>query len=114
MRLNSGSSGALVIGNPSLPPSIKEQWHLRDLPSAEQEAKIVGEMMGVKPITGKSASKDAVLRNIPNTEVCIETSLYGFVCLFTARACLSTVLSVCSQPELVNFCILYHITRGNS
>ena len=69
MRFNTGSSGALVVGNPFLPPSIKEQWHLRDLPSAENEAKTVGEMMGVKPITGKAASKEAVLRNVPNTEV---------------------------------------------
>ena len=70
---SAGSSGALVVGNPHLPPSIKEQWHLTDLPSAEQEAQIVGEMMGVKPITGRSASKETVLRNVPNTEVCTNT-----------------------------------------
>lgn len=70
-RFSTGSSGALVIGNPHLPPSIKEQWHLRDLPSAEQEAVDVGEMMGVKPIIGRAASKDAIMRNVPNTEVTV-------------------------------------------
>jgi len=58
-----------VVGNPYLPAAIREQWHLTDLPSAENEAKNVGEMMGVKPITGKAASKEGVLRNVPNTEV---------------------------------------------
>lgn len=75
MRFSTGSSGALVIGNPSLPPSIREQWHLAELPSADQEAHIVGEMLGVQPITGKSASKDAVLRNVPNTEVSLTASI---------------------------------------
>ena len=68
-RLSSGSSGALVISNPYLPPAIREQWRLADLPTADQESNAVSEMLGVKPISGRSASKEAILRNVPNTEV---------------------------------------------
>ena len=59
---------ALVVGNPKLPSGVAEQWGWSDLPYAEQEAEIVADLLGSKALTGASASKEALLRNISQME----------------------------------------------
>ncbi|XP_013408018.1 tetratricopeptide repeat protein 28 isoform X1 [Lingula anatina] len=68
-RLGLEATGSLIVGNPALPISIKEQWQWSELPSAEQEAKIIAEMMGAKPLTSHAATKEAVLHHMPKSEV---------------------------------------------
>lgn len=63
------SSGALVIGNPKLAPSIAQHWHLRDIPGADYEAKVVGELLTSRPLIGFEATKAAILNHLEQVEV---------------------------------------------
>ncbi|XP_053375846.1 tetratricopeptide repeat protein 28-like isoform X2 [Mercenaria mercenaria] len=63
------SSGAVVVGNPKLTPSICQHWHLHDIPSSEYEARIVGEILTARPLIGHEATKGAVLNQIEQVEV---------------------------------------------
>lgn len=63
------SSGALVVGNPHLTPSICQHWHLKEIPGAEYEARILGELLSCRPLIGPEATKGAVLHQIEQVEV---------------------------------------------
>ena len=63
------SSGAVVVGNPKLTPSIHQHWHLHDIPASEYEARIVGEILTARPLIGQEATKGAVLNQIEQVEV---------------------------------------------
>ncbi|XP_070206318.1 tetratricopeptide repeat protein 28-like, partial [Littorina saxatilis] len=63
------SSGALVVGNPQLTPSVSHHWHLNDIPGAEYEARILGELLSCRPLIGPEATKGAVLHQIEQVEV---------------------------------------------
>ena len=63
------SSGAVVVGNPKLTPAICQHWHLRDIPTAEYEARIVGEILTARPLIGQEATKGMVLSQIEQVEV---------------------------------------------
>ncbi len=59
-------TGALIVGNPDV-GRVRLNRRLKDippLPCAESEAIMVGEMLGVKPLLGKEATKQAVLQEI--------------------------------------------------
>ena len=58
------SSGALVVGNPQLPQPIAHHWHLKEIPGAEFEARILGELLSCRPLIGAEATKGAVLHQI--------------------------------------------------
>ncbi|CAB3376550.1 Hypothetical predicted protein [Cloeon dipterum] len=77
---------ALVVGNPKLPASITEQWGWNNLPLAEQEAIMVGELLqtssapalapsGPTLLVGKNASKQAVLTRLTSAD-CIHFSTH--------------------------------------
>ncbi|XP_064620053.1 tetratricopeptide repeat protein 28-like isoform X2 [Lineus longissimus] len=68
-KLYPSPSGALVVGNPKLVPAIAHQWQWNSLPATEHEAKLIAEMLGTKSLLGNDASKEAVIRLMPNTEV---------------------------------------------
>ncbi|CAG5117419.1 unnamed protein product, partial [Candidula unifasciata] len=63
------SSGALVVGNPRLTPVICQHWHLKEIPGAEFEARILGELLTCRPLIGAEATKAAVLHQIEQVEV---------------------------------------------
>ncbi|CAL1529180.1 unnamed protein product [Lymnaea stagnalis] len=63
------SSGALVVGNPRLTPAICQHWHLHEIPGAEFEARILGELLTCRPLIGSEATKGAVLHQIEQVEV---------------------------------------------
>ncbi|XP_025088925.1 tetratricopeptide repeat protein 28-like isoform X2 [Pomacea canaliculata] len=63
------SSGALVVGNPQLTPSICQHWHLKEIPGAEYEARILGELLSCRPLIGSEATKGAVLHQVEQVEV---------------------------------------------
>ncbi|WAR03805.1 TTC28-like protein [Mya arenaria] len=63
------SSGAVVVGNPKLTPSICQHWHLHDIPASEYEARIVGEILTARPLIGPEGTKGAVLNQIEQVEV---------------------------------------------
>ncbi|XP_033748780.1 tetratricopeptide repeat protein 28-like isoform X2 [Pecten maximus] len=63
------SSGAIVVGNPKLSSVISQHWHLKEIPSAEYEARIVSELLTCRPLIGQDATKPAVLHQIEQVEV---------------------------------------------
>ena len=61
-------SRALVVGNPRIPTSVTEHWGWGELPHSEQEAGIVGEILGCPTLTQNEATKDAVLAALGDAE----------------------------------------------
>ena len=59
-------SGALLVGNPWVKEvtDSKGKQLLEDLPSAKQEVEMIGEIFKVTPLTGKEATKAAVLKRL--------------------------------------------------
>ena len=60
------STGALIVGAPEVSKVIYrgEQKILAPLPGARKEAEMIGEMLGVIPLLGKDATKEAVLEQM--------------------------------------------------
>ena len=56
------NTGALIIGNP------KVDW-LQPLPGARKEAEMVGRLVGVPPLVGEEATKQAVLERISSVSL---------------------------------------------
>ncbi|XP_077995250.1 tetratricopeptide repeat protein 28-like [Glandiceps talaboti] len=66
---NSTSSlPALIVGSPKLPPAAQDRWGWGSLVNADQEARIVGDIFGIKPLLGSSATKETVLKTMSNAE----------------------------------------------
>ena len=57
-------SGALLVGDPYLEEVLYKGKKLAQLPYAEAEVKIIGEILHTAPLTGKEATKDEVLRRL--------------------------------------------------
>ncbi|XP_028826917.1 tetratricopeptide repeat protein 28 isoform X3 [Denticeps clupeoides] len=67
--LCSGSSSmAAVVGNPRLPPSVMDRWLWGPMPSAEEEANMVAELLGCQPLAGPSATKERVMSALTQAE----------------------------------------------
>ena len=58
------TTGALLVGNPWTETVIIKGKKIKQLPGAEEEVKMVGEILNVEPLTGKNATKDQVLRRL--------------------------------------------------
>ena len=71
-------TGALVVGNPDV-GEVHFKGRLTNisrLPSAENEARIVGEKLGVEPLLGQQATKEAVLQAM-NSVALIHIAAHG-------------------------------------
>ena len=59
-------TGALLVGDPCLEKIPKKaRKRLKQLPCAREEVKIVGTMLGTAPLIGEDATKDEVLKRLP-------------------------------------------------
>ena len=59
------SSGALLVGNPWVETvRIKGCRPFPQLPGAEEEVKMIGQILNIEPLTGKNATKDRVLSGL--------------------------------------------------
>ncbi|XP_048853351.1 tetratricopeptide repeat protein 28-like isoform X2 [Brienomyrus brachyistius] len=63
-----GSSMAAVVGNPRLPPSVMDRWLWGPMPSAEEEANMVAELLGCQPLAGPAATKERVMAALGQAE----------------------------------------------
>ncbi|MFT7805076.1 tetratricopeptide repeat protein 28-like isoform X2 [Arapaima gigas] len=63
-----GSSMAAVVGNPRLPPSVMDRWLWGPMPSAEEEANMVSELLGCQPLVGSAATKERVTSALGQAE----------------------------------------------
>lgn len=59
---------AAVVGNPRLPPSVMDRWLWGPMPSAEEEANMVAELLGCQPLAGPSATKERVMAALGQAE----------------------------------------------
>lgn len=68
-KYNPDCTGAVLVSNPKIPQCVTDQWQWGPLPGTEQECKMLGELLGAKPLTGVNASKENVIRQIQRSEV---------------------------------------------
>ncbi|MBD2168869.1 CHAT domain-containing protein [Calothrix membranacea FACHB-236] len=60
---------AVVVGNPVMPFRGIPPQQLDNLPGAEEEAKKVAQLFGTQAITGKVATKEAILKLLPQAQL---------------------------------------------
>jgi len=58
----------LVVGNPKIPSTVTDHWGWSDIPSAEQEANIVAEILQTRAVVGNQATKDSLLTQLEEAE----------------------------------------------
>ncbi|XP_053135271.1 tetratricopeptide repeat protein 28 isoform X2 [Hemicordylus capensis] len=61
-------SMAAVIGSPKLPSSVMDRWLWGPMPSAEEEAYAVSELLGCQPLVGGLATKERVMSALAQAE----------------------------------------------
>ena len=71
-------TGALIVGNPDVGEVHFKGWltNITRLPSAENEARIVAKKLGVEPLLGQQATKQAVLQEM-NSVALIHIAAHG-------------------------------------
>nr|XP_020025080.1 tetratricopeptide repeat protein 28 isoform X1 [Castor canadensis]XP_020025081.1 tetratricopeptide repeat protein 28 isoform X2 [Castor canadensis] len=65
---SSPTSMAVVIGNPKLPSAVMDRWLWGPMPSAEEEAYMVSELLGCQPLVGSVATKERVMSALTQAE----------------------------------------------
>ncbi|XP_032366889.1 LOW QUALITY PROTEIN: tetratricopeptide repeat protein 28-like, partial [Etheostoma spectabile] len=63
-----GVSMAAVVGNPRLPSPVMDRWLWGPMPSAEEEALMVAELLGCQPLAGPAATKERVMSALTQAE----------------------------------------------
>uniref|UniRef100_A0A8W7PRL9 CHAT domain-containing protein n=1 Tax=Anopheles coluzzii TaxID=1518534 RepID=A0A8W7PRL9_ANOCL len=63
-----GLNSALVIGGPKIPSSLSDTWGWSDSPASLQEAAMVSDMLNTKPLVSTSATKEAIVSELPAAE----------------------------------------------
>ena len=64
------ASGALLVGNPWLKTvRIKNSRPFKQLPGAEKEVKLIGQILNIEPLTGMNATKDQLLSRLPSVSL---------------------------------------------
>ncbi|XP_062372772.1 tetratricopeptide repeat protein 28-like [Sardina pilchardus] len=63
-----GVGTAAVVGNPRLPSSAMDRWLWGPMPSAEEEAAMVAELLGCQPLCGAGATKERVMAALSQAE----------------------------------------------
>ncbi|XP_060048527.1 tetratricopeptide repeat protein 28 isoform X2 [Erinaceus europaeus] len=65
---SSSTSMAAVVGNPRLPSAVMDRWLWGPMPSAEEEAYMVSELLGCQPLVGSMATKERVVSALSQAE----------------------------------------------
>ncbi|XP_010082909.1 PREDICTED: tetratricopeptide repeat protein 28-like, partial [Pterocles gutturalis] len=65
---SNSTSMAAVIGNPKLPSAVMDRWLWGPMPSAEEEAYMVSELLGCQPLVGSAATKERVMSALTQAE----------------------------------------------
>ena len=94
-------SGALLVGNPCLGTVRNKPWkNLPQLPGAEKEVKMIGQILNIEPLVGKNASKEKVLRGLSSVSL-VHIAAHG--CPDTGGIILSPNLASSDNPEEKDF-----------
>ena len=94
-------SGALLVGNPCLETVRIKPWkNLPQLPGAEKEVKMIGQILNIEPLVGKNASKEKVLSGLSSVSL-VHIAAHG--CPDTGGILLSPNLASSDNPEEKDF-----------
>ena len=94
-------SGALLVGNPCLETVRNKPWkNLPQLPGAEKEVKMIGQILNIEPLVGKNASKEKVLSGLSSVSL-VHIAAHG--CPDTGGIILSPNLASSDNPEEKDF-----------
>ena len=94
-------SGGLLVGNPCLETVRNKPWkNLPQLPGAEKEVKMIGEILNIEPLVGKNASKEKVLSGLSSVSL-VHIAAHG--CPDTGGIILSPNLASSDNPEEKDF-----------
>ena len=95
------TSGALLVGNPWVETErIKDNKPFPQLPGAEQEAEMIGQILNIKPLIGKDATKDQVLSRL-NSVSLVHLAAHG--CPETGEIISSPNLTDLIRPKEEDF-----------
>ena len=95
------TSGALLVGNPWVETvRIKDNKPFPQLPGAEKEAKMIGQILNIEPLTGKNATKNQVLSRL-NSVSLVHLAAHG--CPETGEIILSPDLADAKRPKEEDF-----------
>ena len=95
------TSGALLVGNPWVETvRIKDSKPFPQLPGAEKEAKMIGQILNTQPLIGKKATKDQVLSRF-NSVSLVHLAAHG--CRETGEIILSPNVADAERPKEEDF-----------
>ena len=95
------TSGALLVGNPWVETvRIKGSKPFPQLPGAEKEAKMIGQILNTEPLIGKKATKDQVLSRL-NSVSLVHLAAHG--CRETGEIILSPNVADADRPKEEDF-----------
>ena len=95
------TSGALLVGNPWVETvPIKDSKPFPQLPGAEKEAKMIGQILNTEPLIGKNATKDQVLSRL-NSVSLVHLAAHG--CRETGEIILSPNVADAERPKEEDF-----------
>ena len=95
------TSGALLVGNPWVETvRIKDSKPFSQLPGAEKEAKMIGQILNTEPLIGKNATKDQVLSRL-NSVSLVHLAAHG--CRETGEIILSPNVADAQRPKDEDF-----------
>ena len=95
------TSGALLVGNPWVETvRIKDNKPFPQLPGAEKEAKMIGQILNTEPLIGKKATKDQVLSRL-NSVSLVHLAAHG--CRETGEIILSPNVADAERPKEEHF-----------
>ena len=95
------TSGALLVGNPWVKTvRIKDNKPFPQLPGAEKEAKMIGQILNTEPLIGKNATKDQVLSRL-NSVSLVHLAAHG--CRETGEIILSPNNADAERPKEEDF-----------
>ena len=95
------TSGALLVGNPWVETvRIKDNKPFPQLPGAEKEAKMIGQILKIEPLTGKNATKNQVLSRL-NSVSLVHLAAHG--CRETGEIILSPNVADAKRPKEKDF-----------
>ena len=95
------TSGALLVGNPWVETvRIKDNKPFALLPGAEKEAKMIGQILKIEPLTGKNATKNQVLSRL-NSVSLVHLAAHG--CRETGEIILSPNVADAKRPKEEDF-----------
>ncbi|HEY9834489.1 MAG TPA: CHAT domain-containing tetratricopeptide repeat protein [Stenomitos sp.] len=77
-RQRVSGKGALVVGNPTITPRVSQEYGLRQLGGAQQEAIKIAELLNTKALIGDQPTKAAVLEQMPGARI-IHLATHGLL-----------------------------------